>query len=84
MYKRQGDTLYKIAEENDISVRALAAANPDVDAQNLAVGTVLTVPTDESVIDSDIEYSYDIMYLNLRALKIRYPFIEIFLSLIHI
>ncbi len=73
-----GDTLFKIAEENDISVRALTAANPGVQPDSLEIGTVLTVPSDRSVIDWDIEYCYDIMYLNLRALKIRYPFIEIF------
>ena len=73
-----GDTLFKIAESHDISVRALAAANPEIDSENLIPGTVLIVPTDASVIDWDIEYCYDIMYLNLRALKIRYPFIEIF------
>lgn len=73
-----GDTLFEIAERNDISVRAVIAANPGVSEETLTAGTVLTVPAAASVIDWDISYSYDIMYLNMRALKIRYPFLEIF------
>ena len=40
----KGDSFYKIAKANGISIRALADANPGVDSSKLKVGQALEVP----------------------------------------
>ncbi|MCU0484191.1 MAG: LysM peptidoglycan-binding domain-containing protein [Chloroflexi bacterium] len=41
---RKGDTMWAIAQEFGVSLKALRAANPDVDPTRMRVGTVLTIP----------------------------------------
>jgi LysM repeat protein len=41
---RSGDTLSQIAEDHGIRTSELEAANPDVDARRLQIGTRLIVP----------------------------------------
>jgi LysM repeat protein len=43
-----GDSFYKIAKVNGISVRALADANPGVDSARLKIGQILQVPASEA------------------------------------
>ena len=40
----QGETLYRIAKNNGITVEQLLAANPSLDSNNYEVGTVITIP----------------------------------------
>ena len=40
----KGDTLGKIAKKNGVTLKALEAANPDVDPTKLKVGQKLTIP----------------------------------------
>lgn len=41
---KAGDTLWDIAEANDVTVKAIKDANPSVDPNRLLVGKVLTLP----------------------------------------
>ena len=43
-----GDSFYKIAKVNGISMRALADANPGVDSARLKIGQILQVPASEA------------------------------------
>jgi LysM repeat protein len=43
-----GDSFYKIAKVNSISVRALADANPGVDSARLTISQILQVPVSEA------------------------------------
>lgn len=45
---QQGDTLYKIARQYDVSVQDIISANPGVNPYNLHVGQVIWVPTPTS------------------------------------
>jgi LysM repeat protein len=40
----KGDSFYKIAKANGVSVRALTDANPGVDSAKLKIGQVLQIP----------------------------------------
>lgn len=40
-----GQSLYKIAAQNHITLQSLESANPNVSARNLQVGSVLTIPS---------------------------------------
>lgn len=55
-----GDTLWKIATAQNISLQALEAANPSIDPTNMLVGTVLTLPaasTNSTTATSEISTS---------------------------
>ena len=41
---RRGDTLSRIADENDVTTEALRAANPNVDWRRLTIGQMLIIP----------------------------------------
>ena len=41
---KQGDTLYSIAREHQVTLNALLAANPGVNPKKLKVGQVLKMP----------------------------------------
>lgn len=41
---KKGDTMWAISQEFGVSLAALKAANPDVDPQRMAVGTILVIP----------------------------------------
>lgn len=41
---KKGDTMWAIAQEYGISLKALREANPDVDPTTMRVGTVLIIP----------------------------------------
>lgn len=73
---RKGDTLWKIASDNGISVKQLLASNPDIEADALTVGESLTVPYSFDVVPTDVSYSYYLTKLIIEGLKARYPFIE--------
>lgn len=55
---KQGETLYRIASDNGLTVEALLAANPNVDPFNYEAGTVLNIPqrgTQVAVADAPVE-----------------------------
>jgi len=41
---KKGDTMWAISQEFGVSLAALKAANPDVDPERMAVGTILIIP----------------------------------------
>ncbi len=74
---RPGDTLYGIAQRYDTSLPLLQAANLALDPYNLRTGQTVTVPYGIDVVDTNIDYTYDVLQHDIRGLKARYPFIEI-------
>lgn len=42
---KPGDTLYKIAREYNTTVNAIINNNPDIDPNNLLVGSMICIPT---------------------------------------
>lgn len=73
---KRGDTLYKIANFFDTSIKRISAANPGVNANNLYVGQKIIVPF-STIVPTTISYSYDILNINIPAIKKVYPFLEI-------
>ncbi|MCB2295382.1 M14 family metallopeptidase [Clostridium algoriphilum] len=74
---RSGDTIYLIAKRYFTTVANIITANPQVNASNLKVGEVITIPYSLDVVNTNIDYTYDIMKKNLDGLKARYPFIDV-------
>jgi LysM repeat protein len=48
----KGDSFWKIAKKNGVSVKAIEAANPNVDPNRLKVGQKITVPAPSSTAES--------------------------------
>ena len=74
---KSGDTFWKLAQTFGTSVNAIIAANPNVDPNNLQVGSEIIIPIGNAVVPTDISYSYDIMKSNINSLKRRYPFLKV-------
>ena len=73
---KQGDTLYKIANSYNTSINRILTANPGINATNIFIGQRIIVPF-TNIVPANISYSYDILNLNVPALKKVYPFLEI-------
>ena len=73
---RPGDTFYKIAKRYHTSLALLLAANPGFDPKELKAGQQIVVPYGIDVVDTNIDYTYEVMERDIEGLKARYPFIE--------
>ncbi|WZL71910.1 M14 family metallopeptidase [Clostridiaceae bacterium 35-E11] len=72
-----GDTMYNIARKYYTNVAKVVAANPDVNPYTLQIGQRIIVPYGIDVVDTNIDYTYEIMERDIRGLKARYPFLEV-------
>lgn len=72
---RPGDTYYAIARAFYTTTAAVSAANPGVDPNALQIGQTLAVPFGADVTFTDVPYTSALLYSNIQALKVRYPFL---------
>ena len=72
---KKGDTLYDIAKKFNTSIYRINFANPNLNSSNLPIGKTIIVPFGK-IISTNISYSYNILSLNINALKTVYPFIQ--------
>ncbi|MCL1919253.1 MAG: M14 family metallopeptidase [Peptococcaceae bacterium] len=71
-----GDTIFTLANAYRTTVERILTANPGINVYNLRAGQKIIVPLG-AVVSTNISYSYDILKLNLDALKTIYPFLQI-------
>ncbi|MEW9121836.1 MAG: M14 family metallopeptidase [Thermotaleaceae bacterium] len=74
---RSGDTLYMLARRYYTSVNRIVAANPGINPYLLTIGQEIIIPYGIDVVDTNIDYTYDIMERDIRGLQGRYPFLEV-------
>ncbi len=72
---REGDTLFKLARLYNTDIQSIITANPNVDSQNLVVGSTVTVPLAFNVVPDNIPITYEVLLFCIEGLKARYPFI---------
>ncbi|MBU3197125.1 peptidoglycan-binding protein [Clostridium algidicarnis] len=73
---REGDNIYDIARTHYTTMNKIVTANPKIDINNLTIGESIVVPFGIDVVDTNIDYTYEIMERDMVGLKARYPFIE--------
>lgn len=71
---RPGDTFYTIAKKFGTSAALIAAANPGIVPEALMPGQTITAPYGFPVVDTDINYTYDVLQRDIQGLMARYPF----------
>ncbi|MDK2918568.1 MAG: g-D-glutamyl-meso-diaminopimelate peptidase [Candidatus Petromonas sp.] len=76
-YIQPGDTLWEIARKYYTTVQRIVTANPGINPYQLRIGQKIIVPYGIDVVDTNVEYTYEIMERDIRGLKVRYPFIEV-------
>lgn len=76
-YIQPGDTLWKIARNYYTTLNKVITANPGINPYNLSIGQQITVPYGIDVVDTNIDYTYEIMERDIRGLVQRYPFLEV-------
>ncbi|APU60326.1 M14 family metallopeptidase [Clostridium botulinum] len=74
---KRGDTLYNIAKRYYTTVDKIMIANPNIDPNNLIIGSQIIVPVGIDIVDTNVNYTYEIMEKDIMALKERYPFIQV-------
>lgn len=74
---QSGDTLYNISKRYYTTVNKLLTANPHIDPYNMKINDVIIVPYGIDVVDTNIDYTYDIMKRDIKGLVTRYPFLEV-------
>ncbi len=73
---RSGDSVYSISRRYYTTINKILAANPGISIYNLRIGQQIIVPYGIDVVDTNINYTYEIMEGDISGLKTRYPFIQ--------
>lgn len=70
---RTGDTINSIATNYYTNVNRIITANPGLNINNLFVGRKIIVPYGIDIVDTNVNYTYEIMEKDIQGLKARYP-----------
>lgn len=73
---QKGDTLFDIAEKYDTTIDKIITANPNLIPYNLNIGEKIVVPYNIDIVDTNINYTYDILKDDIKSLLARYPFLQ--------
>lgn len=70
-----GDTLTTIARNFNTTVNNILFANPDKNLSVIYPGQIIVVPFG-NIVATEISYTSEFLNINIRALKVVYPFLE--------
>ena len=73
----RGDTLFSLAQQYGTTLEAINTANPNLNAENLQLGSSVTVPLPFDVVPTTISFTSALTAYCVRGIAARYPFIKI-------
>lgn len=73
----RGDTLFLLAQQYGTSLEAINIANPNLVAENLQLGSSVTVPLPFDVVPTNISFTSALVSYCVRGIAARYPFIKV-------
>lgn len=71
---KAGDTLFKLANQYSTTINAILSANPNINSNNLLIGSRIVIPF-SSVVFTDIRYTSTLLYKNINSFQRIYPFL---------
>jgi len=74
---KPGDTIWGIAGKYKTNPYSIITANFNINPYSLMVGQRLIIPYSFPVVQTDIDYTYNILKRNLLSLKKLYPFVSV-------
>jgi g-D-glutamyl-meso-diaminopimelate peptidase len=74
---RPGDTFYSLARRYYTTLGAILTANPGLNPNFLQVGQQIIIPYGYDVVFPGLDYTYEILDIQISGLKARYPFLQI-------
>ncbi|MEY7999102.1 M14 family metallopeptidase [Clostridium sp. Mt-5] len=74
---RTGDTLYSISKKYGTQVYKIITANPLIEPLGLIPGSTIKVPYSMDVVNTNINYTYNVLETDLMGLEARYPFMTV-------
>jgi g-D-glutamyl-meso-diaminopimelate peptidase len=75
---KNSDTLYTIAQTHNSTIKNIQTANPKVSKDNLKTDSEIIIPFNYDVVNTNINYSYKVLQIDISALTARYPFLEVY------
>ncbi|MDP4091661.1 MAG: M14 family metallopeptidase [Bacillota bacterium] len=74
---KPGEIIDSVAVRFSTTANRILAANPGLAEDVRVEGQNIVVPYGINVVDTNINYTYEIMEKNIQSLRTRYPFIEV-------
>lgn len=71
-----GDNIQSLAKKYSTAISKIITANPDLNPYYLKKGQEIIIPYGNDVVDTNVDYTYEIMEMDIKGLKARYPFIQ--------
>ena len=72
---KQGDTVYKIANEFGSTVAQIISTNKNINIYNLKIGEKIIIPVGD-IVETNVNYNSNILQRDIKNLKLVYPFLE--------
>ena len=72
----KGDSIYSIAKKYGTTEQAVLQANPNVESNNLNIGTLLIVPFDFEIVPDNVLYTSFLVEWIVDGLQARYPYLK--------
>ncbi len=73
---RRGDTLFSIAQMHNAELSAILTTNPGISAENLQIGSSVTVPLPFDIVPTSIAFTSALVSYCVRGIAARYPSVK--------
>lgn len=72
----RGDTLWSLAQLYGTTLQAITIANPEINAENLQIGSGVVIPLPFDIVPTNIDFTSALVSYCVRGIAARYPFVR--------